>query len=145
MLTAVATAPRWLRLLLLLCTALGVAGLHTLGHTAVVGVQGHSTTGTVAGLAAASPADDDGCAGDGCTHHAGISAATREDGRWWDVCLAVLTALATGALVAALLMLVGRLRAHDLRPPPAQQRSARYRIPPPLRGLTVTAVTVIRV
>jgi len=128
------------RLLLLACTVLGVAALHTIGHAGVTGPgRHHPASASVA--AAVVPGEAGGCDGDGCPHHAAGPGEAADTSRWWDACLAILSVLAGAALV---LRLSGRVRAGAARaavpfrwrPPP---RPARVR---PTGLLLVTAAVL---
>jgi hypothetical protein len=124
------------RLLLLACTVLGIAALHTIGH-ALSDVDHYGPVPVVAGAVAAltAPGDHGGCDGDGCAHHLLAPTETDAASRWWEACLAVLM-LAVGVI----------MRVHSgaaptaaitPRPPPRIFRR------PPI-GLTLTAVAVLR-
>ena len=136
---------RLARLLLLACTVLGVAALHTIGHAAI-GVVDHHDRSTVsvpltlaATVVPVAPGTDDGCTGDGCDHQAVLPGATRDSSRWWDVCLGVLSVLAVAVLAAASLHLRGLLRptAGARRRPPPSPAGSRL-------GLDLKIVTVLR-
>jgi hypothetical protein len=132
---------RWL---LLVCTVFGLTAMHTLGHA---GTAGHGHPG-----AAVSPAQPmtvapatmpeltaATCTGDHCP---GMPAHSGLDG--WSVCLAVLTGLATVALLAILLFMVIRPAGSALRrcvPPGRLPRAP----PRHTAGLTITAATVLRI
>lgn len=129
------------RLLLLVCTVLGVAALHTVGHAALAG-QGREHPATAAAVAAVVPGDLGGCDGDGCPHHAAGPGGAADTSRWWDVCVAVLGALAAGALAV-------RLWARARGASPVVSAPARWRPPPrsgraSTAGLIVTSMVVLR-
>lgn len=155
------------RLLLIACTAIGVAALHTLGH-ATASPDGHSIgrliaaqagpvvvaqagtvavaqagtgTGTVAVALSIRPAgtDDDGCAGDGCTHEGALPDNGREPWHGWEVCLAILSVLAT-LLAVAVLRPVGIVR---LGPPAGRWRLTSGPMRPPV-GLALASTAVLR-
>jgi hypothetical protein len=137
---------RLARLLLLACTVLGVAALHTIGHAAV-GAPDHHNIVTVSApvlpgtpIAQLVPGEHGGCDGDGCDHQAIAPGNADDSSRWWEVCVAVLSVLALGALITAA-ALGGRLAPTlttwvTRRPPPAARRR-------PV-GLTLTALVVLR-
>jgi hypothetical protein len=125
------------RLLLLACTVLGVAALHTIGH-ALSDVDHYGRVpavvdGAVAALTA--PGDHGGCDGDGCTHHLLAPTETGAASRWWEACLALLM-LAVGTIMRVHTGTTSRA-AIAPRPPPRTFRR------PPI-GLTLTAVVVLR-
>lgn len=144
MISAPAIGVRLARLLLLAFTVLGVAALHTIGHAAIAGPADQHHAAAVAGLAmvaAPSPADPDGCAGDGCTHPA-AAPGSGESGRWWETCLAILGTLVLGALAAAVR---GRDRTGDPgRSPTAPRRSPPSPTASPGLGLALATGAVLR-
>jgi hypothetical protein len=87
---------RWLRLILLACTLVGLAAMHTLGHGHTdLHVRHPPMTGAAVVVAPPGPCPDDGClaAFSGSGH--------REDGMGgWSVCLAILTAWVVAILLA---------------------------------------------
>jgi hypothetical protein len=131
------------RLLLLACTVLGVAMLHTIGH-ALADVDGPALVqaGVVSAapvLTASVPGDHGGCDGDGCGHHTLMPTESSDTSRWWQACLALII-LVFGAFSARArrpvrAVAVGGLRAGRRRPPWATR---------PLVGLTVATVAVLR-
>lgn len=148
------TTGRWLRLLLLVGTLLGLSAMHTLGHdTHLTGGHpaGHDTaTGgphrSTAGHDA--PADRSllrepvptvgGC-GDGCA--AALPGGSPDSpSTAWSVCLAVLGALTVTVL--ALLFAV-RSRPAGVSRPPSRPREPRAPPPRPL-GLRLATVSVLR-
>jgi len=141
---AAAMTARLARLLLLVCTVLGVAALHTVGHAAVTGLDHHSRATAVTDsttfsiVPAVTPGEHGGCDGDGCTHQAAAPTGSQDTSRWWEVCLAVLTVLAVGVL-GTRLWTTGTATLFTLKH--RRRRSAAAVRP---FGLAVTAVTVIR-
>lgn len=135
---------RLARLLVLVCTVLGVAALHTVGHAAVTGPDHHSGATVVTDSANVSlgqvvtPGDDGGCDGDGCMHQAAALSGSQDTSRWSDVCLAVLTVLLVGVL-GTRFWTIGTARLFALK---RQRRRSAVAVRP--FGLAVTAVTVIR-
>ncbi|WP_157746284.1 hypothetical protein [Micromonospora inositola] len=126
---------RWVRLLVLLGTLVGLAAMHTVGHGAHASGghrAGHPTqrAGHHLGLPAvlAEPAATvatavgavAGCPGDGCHARALPLSGPGGDRSGWSVCLAVLGAFAVALLVAVLLRAasraVGRAARGSLRP-----------------------------
>jgi disulfide bond formation protein DsbB len=134
---------RTARAVLLLATALGLALMHTLGHTGVR-VEMHpvvaamSAQASDAGVmpvmltAAADPCPDGHCDGHG-GHGFGV----------WSVCLAILAALAVAVL---LLVLWAFTRRHRSVPPAADFRVRSPRGPPDRpAGLTLASAAVLRI
>ncbi|MEU9824664.1 hypothetical protein [Micromonospora chersina] len=135
-----AATGRWVRLLLLLCTLVGLTAMHTLGHGA------HSPAGHAAGhpaghtAAVAMVAD---CVGDGCPARALPPADPGGDPSGWSVCLAVLGAFAVALLVVLL------LRTGSRAVVPAAGGPLRHavgpRAPPPRPyGLRLATTSVLR-
>jgi hypothetical protein len=144
--TAVAAIGRIARLLLLACTLLGLTALHTIGHAAVTGADHPAAAVSAADsglvLIAAAPRDADGCGNDGCTHESVMPGGAHDTNQRWDVCVAVLSVLALGVLLAALLLIATRSRG----PTPARRwppRTSRISRTPPF-GLALTAIAVAR-
>lgn len=144
---AVVTSERIARLMLLAVTLFGFAALHTIGHAAMTRSDQHTIgLSTVqAGLghvAALIPGDDD-CNTDGCTHPAIMSAGTSDSRQRGDVCVAILSVIAIGVLLAARLLLtvLGRASVFARGWPTRHGRIPR----PPAYGLAVTGLAVIRV
>jgi hypothetical protein len=143
--SAPAVRERFARLLLLAVTALGVAALHTIGHAAITNLDHHpALRAAVTAVVVAAPisSDDDGCAGDGCTHDAAGPADAGDSSRWWEVCIAVLGVLALGAFAVGV---GGLARRGDAMTGPAGRR----RPPPrpaalPALGLALAAGAVLR-
>ncbi|MFF3853824.1 hypothetical protein [Micromonospora sp. NPDC002575] len=151
--TTAAAGGRWGRLALLLCTLVGLAAMHTLGHGAHSG-------GTHAGHDGATPRDGHpapavhaeaagvpgalvGGAG-GAVAFPGSAGGGRADGpSGWSVCLAMLGALGVALLVAVLLLTGARAPG-----PPGRQAGgvpAGPRAPPPRPlGLRLAEVSVSR-
>jgi hypothetical protein len=141
---AAATAPlgsltRWL---LLVCTLVGLAAMHTIGHTgpgggmhaapassAAVGMLG--MTEMTSAIGAAAP-----CLEGHCDDHGAMDS--------FSVCMAVLQGLAVAVLLALLLLSVlgglGRLR-------PRERAATGVPRAPPVRrtGLTIAAISVLRI
>lgn len=145
---AAAVLGRMARFMVLACTLLGLAAMHTIGHgIADHGVMDHGLPGvrhvatTVSAMAAG---DVDDCAADGCGH-AVVAPHTRHGGMGdWALCVAVLSALAVAALLVALLLraATGRRAADD----GGRRRVVAPRGPPALPyGLSVAAMSVLRV
>jgi hypothetical protein len=143
------------RLVLLACTLFGLAAMHTIGHSGMAHADHHpeaasadsrqvvTMAAVAAGLSSMTPADSDGCAGDGCMHQAAMSAGGDGQMDRWGLCVAILTAFAIAGLLVALLLsgLSGRY-------PPRAGRDRRRtlpRAPPRLAvGLTLATVSVLR-
>ncbi|MFG2053862.1 hypothetical protein ACGFI9_07490 [Micromonospora sp. NPDC048930] len=168
MATEAAVTGRWVRLLLLLCTLVGLTAMHTLGHGGHApadqdtghGIAHHPAPvepATPAGLAAmadlpaiagmavhpglAGMAPD--CAGDGCAVRALPLGHLGGDPSGWSVCLAVLGAFAVALLAAVLL----RARSHTAGPTvDGPFRVASGSRAPPTRpyGLRLAAASVLR-
>lgn len=144
--TAVATTERIARLVLLACTVLGLTALHTIGHAAITGTDRPAAILSAAEpglvLLAAAPPDGDGCGNDGCTHQSVMPGGAHDTSQRWEVCVAVLSVLAVGVLLAALLLIaaLGRAPAAEAdRPPCTRQISLA-----PAFGLALTTVAVVR-
>jgi hypothetical protein len=146
-----AAARQFARLLLVACTVLGVAALHTIGHAAAGdqhGIAGSATSSAIAVLNApsslvAATTRDGGCDGDGCTHQIALPDSGRGTSSSWEVCVAILNALAVAFLAAGLLRLLHTIRLALVvgrrRPPPFACAS-----PPPV-GLTIAAAAILRI
>jgi len=148
-------APRRLvQLLLVALTVLGVAALHTIGHAGAeppdaAGTPSPAVAVIVPVLAAVVPAavagsgtSDDGCDGDGCTHQIAQPDRDRHGPSWWEVCLAVLSALASASLAIGVLLRLTRTRMAEAAPEP--------RRPPPVplgapAGLNLADIAVLRI
>lgn len=128
--------------MLLVCTLVGLAAMHTIGHTGPGGST-HATaasstaagmpgmTETVPAISAAVP-----CLGGHCDSHGAMDV--------FSVCMAVLQGLAVAVLLAMLLLTVlaglGRLR------PWERATTGAPRAPPVRRtGLTIAAISVLRI
>jgi len=127
------------RLVLLACTLFGLAAMHTLGH----GATHHGEPAAAVTLfSVATPAAPHDCGADGCDR----AAAARMPGHGmngWDLCVAVLSAFAIAALVAALLLTAAASR--SARRPPGDPGRRSPRAPPTLSfGLTLATVSVLR-
>ena len=141
-----ATSERIARLMLLAVTLFGFAALHTIGHAAVTEPDQHTLT-----LAAASAglghvtvllAGDYDCSTDACTHPGVMFAATSDSRHRWDVCVAILSIVAFGVLLAArLLAVLVRASVFARRWPTLRGRIPRQ----PAFGLAVTALAVARI
>ncbi|WP_130331160.1 hypothetical protein [Micromonospora kangleipakensis] len=155
---AAVTTGRWVRLLLLLSTLVGLATMHTLGHGAHASGghrAGHPTQpaghhlalpavlaepAATVGAAVGAVAD---CPGAGCHARALPLTGPGADRSGWSVCLAVLGAFAVALLVAVLLRAgpwtVGRAARGSRRP------ACGPRAPPPRPwGLRLATVSVLR-
>jgi hypothetical protein len=140
--TAAATTERIARLVLLACTLFGFAALHTLGHTGLS--EHHTVTVTAhdsAVVPAASPVDDDDCGGDGCQHAMVMPGDAYDTSSRWDVCVAILSVVAIGVLLASRLLMGGADQ-----PAAASGRLSRIArfSRRPAWSLAVTAVAVMR-
>jgi len=126
------------RLVLLACTLFGLAAMHTLGH----GASHHGEPAAAATLfAVVTPAAPHDCGADGCSRAVARLAGHGMNG--WDLCVAVLSAFAIAALVAALLLTVAAGRS-PRRSPRGHGRMS-PRAPPTLSfGLTLATVSVLR-
>ena len=142
-----AAARRLARLLLLACTVIGVAALHTIGHATADEhtAPGSGISGAIAVLMApsslvADTTSDGGCEGDGCTHQIALPDSDRSGSSWWEVCVAILTAI---VLAAGMLRLFHTIRLAQVagrrRPPPFAWVTA-----PPV-GLTIAATATLRI
>jgi len=139
------------RLLLVTCTVIGVAALHTIGHATATGEHttlAAASSSAIAGLIGpsnlvADTTSDGGCDGDGCTHQIALPDGGRGTASWWEVCVAILSALAVAVLAAGILRLLHTIRvalvADGWRPPPFAWVST------PLVGLTVAATAILRI
>lgn len=131
-------AGRVARWLLLACTVLGLAAMHTLGHG-----HGHDMAAHPPAVAAM-PAVTDSCPPGHCAPMVTAPSPGRNDMPAWSVCLAVLAGLGVAALLAWLLLSTAAGRAMSalavLRP---------YGVPraPPCSklGLRVVSVSVSRI
>jgi hypothetical protein len=143
--TAQPLPPRPLvRWLLLACTLLGLAVMHTVGHTSV-GMAAHDAhPGMVAEVAAHVPslagrvaADaGDSCPGGHCDGHGAMSG--------WSVCLAVLQGFAVAVLLTLVLLALGRSR--GIMRQAAGGTVPASRAPPPRpTGLTIASISVLRI
>jgi hypothetical protein len=140
---AAAISGRLARLILLACTALAVAALHTVGHAGTPDLDHREVAaGTVSTMAAMAvllaPADDGGCH---CNHTGAVPMRGQDSTRWWELCLAILSLLVVVVLISAM-----SRRTRDTRPAVAgcaRPRSSPQRSHRPF-GLVITAVAVIR-
>ncbi|AEV81228.1 hypothetical protein ACWT_0216 [Actinoplanes sp. SE50] len=145
----VAAVWRLLRLLLIAGTALGVATLHTLGHTDV-GLDEHrmfplgggqaltTTVAVLPGIQIAAADDDGGCDGDGCTQSA-LVGTSREAWHSWQVCQAILSPVAVAVAVTA----TRPTPIAGSRRPSAHQRTPVGQARAPV-GLTLASTAVLR-
>lgn len=140
-------AQRLARWLLLSCTALGIAALHTIGHGSG-DPQPASRPPIVVLIAAtviAGPTtlvvqNGDGCGG--CRHDV-VAAPDADDALYWlDVCVAVLTALVLAALFPRRLQPSPRSLADGSSDPRLRRRPCH--VGHRLAGLSVAATAVIR-
>ncbi|MEV6303909.1 DUF6153 family protein [Actinoplanes sp. NPDC051861] len=133
--TAATMVGRSARLALLLATALGLALMHTLGHTGVRADPHLTVSGmgaTAMGTAVEQPCPDGHCDGHG-GHGSGA----------WSACLAILTGLAVIVVLLWLLTAVGGRR---LLPLPTVLRAKSPRAPPDhTTGLTLASAAVLRI
>ncbi|MET8837905.1 DUF6153 family protein [Micromonospora sp. NPDC004540] len=135
-----AVTGRWVRLLLLLCTLVGLTAMHTLGH------GGHASAGRPAAHAAghtgeAATAPD--CMDDGCPVRALPLTHPGGDPSGWSICLAVLGAFAVVLLLAVLLRAGSRGVAPAAGGP--LRHAAGPRAPPPRPyGLRLATTSVLR-
>ncbi|MGC3859351.1 hypothetical protein ACPSM1_04075 [Micromonospora chersina] len=135
-----AATGRWVRLLLLVCTLVGLTAMHTLGHGA------HSPSGQPAGHPAGHPAAlamVADCEGDGCPARAVPPGDPGADPSGWSVCLAVLGAFAVALLVVVLLRTRSRSAVAAAGGP--LRHPAGPRAPPPRPyGLRLATTSVLR-
>jgi hypothetical protein len=142
---AATTMERLARLVLLVCTVLGVAALHTIGHAAISSAAHHDTAPAVAivsvipVMTAPLPAPQDDCDGDGCAHQAPALTGSGQASQWWEACVAVLT-VPTLAVVSAGLPLAVRVDRLALLTAAGRRPLAEWRA----IGLALTGVAVIR-
>ncbi|MET7706434.1 hypothetical protein [Micromonospora sp. NPDC005413] len=127
------------RFVLLACTLVGLAAMHSLGHD-----PAPPTTGTGAHTAAmpAPAGQHDDCAGDGCAQ--AITAPASHDGHMpsWAVCLAILGAFTLTIALGLALLTETKIVRSGLRP---TVRAAWSRGPPArLIGLHLASVSVQR-
>lgn len=138
---------RTARLVLLLATALGLALMHTLGHTGVRTGPHPAMTGmsaTVAGAGGMLPSvvtaavtTMQTCPDGHCDGHGGHGSGG------WSACLAILTGL---VMIVMVLWLLTTVRGRRLLPVPAQLRALSPRAPPDrTTGLTLASAAVLRI
>lgn len=151
---ATARPGRAARVLVLLATLVGLAAMHTLGHgsaahAATTPMPGHGAAAAAHGTAgmaatvAVTAAQVEVLPREGCPdgHCAGLLAppARHTTGLdWWDVCVAVLTALGVLLLLCWLVGVVSRRGSGS----PSQTRAVGASRGPPVRGLGLTLATV---
>ncbi|MCW3839965.1 DUF6153 family protein [Micromonospora yasonensis] len=149
MATGTAVTGRWVRLLLLLCTLVGLTVMHTLGHgahTPADHATGHPAAHAASAAMAAGPVvagPDQDCPGDGCQVRALPLGDLGGHPSGWSVCLAVLGAFAVALLVAVLL----RVRSRPAGPTVggALTLTVGPRAPPARRyGLRLATASVLR-
>ncbi|MFE9692602.1 DUF6153 family protein [Micromonospora sp. NPDC005806] len=141
MATRAAVTGRWVRLLLLLCTLVGLTAMHTLGHGTHASA-GHASAGHAATAAVAVDVARD-CPGAGCHVRALPLTDRGDDPSGWSVCLAVLGAFAVALLVVVLLRLTSRAVGAAAGGP--LRSASGPRAPPPRRyGLRLATVSVLR-
>ena len=128
----------WLgRWLLLACTLVGLAAMHSLGHGGADHVRA-VTDNAVTRMMGAEPVAVSDC--DGCSH---LSGPHQHDMTMRDVCLAVLTAFAVVLLLAVLRL--SRSRARTAPGSVQHSYAVGPRAPPSaLVGLTLATVSVRR-
>jgi hypothetical protein len=132
------------RLALLLATALGLALMHTLGHTGVRADPHPATTGMstsaqagAAGMLKAVAAVAQPCPDGHCDGHGGHGSGA------WSACLAILTGL---AVIVMLLWLLTAVRGQRVLPVPTVLRALSPRAPPDrTTGLTLASAAVLRI
>jgi hypothetical protein len=145
--TGIGRAARWV---LLFCTLIGLATMHTLGHAGVhLGVSAHATAmpggaaaemdaaaapGRLSESVVAAPCSGDHCGGQ--PDHGGLGG--------WSVCLAVLGGLAAVTVLLAGLLL-GHRRGPARVPGPAPVHRCAARAAPERTGLRVASVSVLRI
>jgi hypothetical protein len=146
---AAARATRWL---LLACTLFGLAAMHTLGHTAMQmdDHAGHQPTAPIMAVAAAMHVSSENEATTtatadcpGCGQAAGPAAPGHGGMADWSTCLAVITGVAALVLLAALLLARRRPGALPTRSTRTRPRVSRG--PPRPTGLTIAAISVLRI
>ncbi|WP_146230998.1 DUF6153 family protein [Micromonospora sicca] len=153
---AVVTPGRWVRLLLLLSTLVGLAAMHTLGHGAHASGghrAGHETqraghhldlSAVLAEAVATVAAAVADCPGDGCHARALPLTGPKDDRSGWSVCLAVLGAFAVALLVAVLLRAGSRPVGRAARGSPRPACGPRAPPPRPFALRLVTASVLRR-
>jgi hypothetical protein len=124
---ATATFGRYARWILLVCTLLGVAAMHTLGH--IEGGDGHGVPSRTVVIVA------DDCAADGCLggHHRG-----EHEPMGWSVCLAIVAGFAVATL---LLWLMATRQRAAVRPIGAVRLLLWNSRGPPLSGVGLVLAT----
>ncbi|MBQ0990005.1 hypothetical protein KBX08_07855 [Micromonospora sp. H61] len=133
------------RFVLLACTLIGLAAMHSLGHdpSSMQSDGGHSGHSSPTTAVLAPPAAQDGCTSDTCDQQT-VTPAGHGNGHMpgWQVCLAVVTALSL-AVVLGLLLFTRTSRAHTrIR---SACRATSCRAPPARRlGLHLASVSVLR-
>ncbi|MET7951952.1 DUF6153 family protein [Micromonospora sp. NPDC005324] len=131
------------RFVLLACTLVGLAAMHSLGHDPVMSMRSAAGHADHAAGQPAPPAAH-GCGSDSCDHP---SASPLGHGTGhlpgWQVCLALVAAV--GLAVALGVLLLARTSHARLRQRP-RRRAASSRAPPaPRIGLHLASVSVLRV
>jgi hypothetical protein len=132
---------------LLTCTLLGLATMHSLGHggahTATMSTGHAAMSAGQAVAAVAMSAAVENCPDGHCRQVPGTGHGRHDDIPAWSVCLAVLAGLGITALLAWLMLAAGT--GSRAGPPAGPFRSAASRPPPrPRLGLRVATVSVLR-
>ncbi len=129
--------------MLLVCTLIGLAAMHTIGHDASsMRPDGEHPGHATAALAA--PAAHDGCPRDDC-HHGAVEPSGHGSGHLpaWQVCLAIVAAVALAVALGVLLIAHTSFARAGPRP---GRRAPSCRAPPQCRiGLHLASVSVLRV
>lgn len=137
-----AAAGRIARWVLLACTLVGLAAMHSLGHGAA-----HSavmSAGHASGVVMSMPAVVEDCPDGHCRQLTGSGPGRHDDLPAWGVCLAVLAGLGITALLAWLLLAVRA--GSQAGPPPGRACPGASRAPPrPGVGLRLARASVLRV
>ncbi len=124
--------------MLLACTLVGLAAMHSLGHDPILGTAGHHshTATTATGI---------DCGGARCVQQVAPPPEEPRDGHHpgWAVCMAIAAALALAVVLAAHFL---RGRRGNLPSGRATKRVTSSRGPPGFRtiGLITTSVSVLR-
>ncbi|SCE84394.1 hypothetical protein GA0070214_102468 [Micromonospora chaiyaphumensis] len=131
---------RWVRLLLLLSTLVGLTAMHTLGHGGHEPAERPAAHAAGHTGAAATAAD---CGDGGCPVRALPLTHPGNDSSGWSVCLAVLGAFAVVLLLAVLLG-AGSRSAFPTVPGPLRLATGPRAPPPRSHGLRLAATSVLR-
>ncbi|GAA1893515.1 hypothetical protein GCM10009687_73670 [Asanoa iriomotensis] len=127
----------------MICTVLGLALMHSLGHTDLhhSRAAGASANGHAAEISSSAAIADGDCAD--CDRASTPTGPGRHGGSFWEICLAVLSGVAAALLLTALLVI--STRAHGWARP-AFSAPSLSRGPPVRRtGLKLATVSVLRV